>query len=242
MRQRLELASVNWTVREALAVFLLGWVGIPVALVLLLQYFSGLSPQIESFLRDLSEEKVTASFVLVLTNAVSALGLILYFLKKHGRSLSSLGLRNFNWLRAAGWIGAGLIGFRIVVALAYLAADKLITSFDPLQEQSNEFTQSGSEYYWISFAALVIIPPLIEELVFRGYLFPALAKRWGVAAGAVLSSLLFGLAHFQLNVTIYTLILGVLLCMMYYRLGSLWPGIFFHAINNYLAFVALTAS
>ena len=238
--RRLELTSVNWTVREALAVFLFGWIGIPVVVILLLQYFAGISPIIQNFLQDLSSEGVVASFVLVMINAIAALGMIGFYLKKHRRGLASLGLRNFNWLRAAGWIGFGLIAFRIIVAFAYLVADKLITSFNPMQEQSNEFTQAANQYYWVSFAALVIIPPLIEELVFRGYLFPALAKRWGVVVGAVLSSLLFGLAHFQLNVTIYTLILGVLLCIMYYRLGSLWPSIIFHAINNYLAFVVLS--
>ena len=66
-------------------------------------------------------------------------------------------------------------------------------------------------------------------------MFSAMAKRFGAILGAVLSSLLFAFAHLQLNVGVYTFILGLLLCMMYYKLRSIWPGIFVHALNNYVA-------
>ncbi len=91
----------------------------------------------------------------------------------------------------------------------------------------------------LSLWALVIIPPIIEEIVFRGFMFPAFAKRFGVVLGAVVSSLLFAVAHLQLNVSVYTFILGLLLCFLYVRLGSTIPGIGIHMLNNYLAYMAL---
>jgi membrane protease YdiL (CAAX protease family) len=70
-------------------------------------------------------------------------------------------------------------------------------------------------------------------------MFPALADRLGPVIGAIITSLLFGLAHFQLNVSVYTVVLSLLLCMMYWRLRSIWPGIAFHMLNNYLVFLTL---
>jgi uncharacterized protein len=60
--------------------------------------------------------------------------------------------------------------------------------------------------------------------------------------GAVLSSGLFALAHGQANIAIYTFPLGLLLCFMYVRLGSIVPGMALHMINNYLAFVAVAGN
>jgi hypothetical protein len=37
--------------------------------------------------------------------------------------------------------------------------------------------------------------PLVEELFFRGFLYPALARRWGLAAGVVVTSALFAMIH-----------------------------------------------
>jgi membrane protease YdiL (CAAX protease family) len=37
--------------------------------------------------------------------------------------------------------------------------------------------------------------PLVEELFFRGFLYPAVARRWGLAAGVVATSALFALIH-----------------------------------------------
>jgi membrane protease YdiL (CAAX protease family) len=39
------------------------------------------------------------------------------------------------------------------------------------------------------------LAPLVEELFFRGFLYPALARRLGVAAGVALTALPFALIH-----------------------------------------------
>jgi len=41
----------------------------------------------------------------------------------------------------------------------------------------------------------VIVAPLVEETVFRGYLYPLFAKSFGIAPGVVLTGILFGLMH-----------------------------------------------
>jgi membrane protease YdiL (CAAX protease family) len=41
----------------------------------------------------------------------------------------------------------------------------------------------------------VIVAPLVEETVFRGYLYPLFAKSFGITPGVVLTGILFGLMH-----------------------------------------------
>jgi membrane protease YdiL (CAAX protease family) len=41
----------------------------------------------------------------------------------------------------------------------------------------------------------VTLAPLMEELFFRGFLYPVLARRWGVFASVILTSAAFGILH-----------------------------------------------
>jgi uncharacterized protein len=41
----------------------------------------------------------------------------------------------------------------------------------------------------------VLVAPVVEETIFRGYLYPVAARSFGVAAGIVLTGTLFGLLH-----------------------------------------------
>ena len=41
----------------------------------------------------------------------------------------------------------------------------------------------------------VLVAPLVEETIFRGFLYPVIARQWGVVAGIVVTGLLFGLLH-----------------------------------------------
>jgi len=41
----------------------------------------------------------------------------------------------------------------------------------------------------------VLIAPVMEETIFRGYIYPVVARRFGVAAGVISTGILFGLLH-----------------------------------------------
>jgi membrane protease YdiL (CAAX protease family) len=79
-----------------------------------------------------------------------------------------------------------------------------------------------------------ITAPLAEELIFRGYLLNLWIDRWGVTAGILASSTVFGLIH--LEHTLFALPLGIVFALVYLKYDSLWPGIALHSIYNALAF------
>jgi membrane protease YdiL (CAAX protease family) len=87
-----------------------------------------------------------------------------------------------------------------------------------------------------AFVALVVMAPVAEELIFRGYLFGNIRPLIGVTASVIVTSALFGLVHGQWNVGIDVAILSVFLCMLRVKTGSVWAGIFLHMAKNGLAY------
>jgi membrane protease YdiL (CAAX protease family) len=75
--------------------------------------------------------------------------------------------------------------------------------------------------------------PIVEELMFRGLLFPALSSRWGYAAGVVLTSAVFGLLHPNLPAGFLPLwTLGAAFAVVFQQRKSLLPCIVMHSIHN----------
>ncbi|HEY5627497.1 MAG TPA: CPBP family intramembrane glutamic endopeptidase [Nitrospira sp.] len=94
----------------------------------------------------------------------------------------------------------------------------------------------------VSLLEYVIFAPLFEELAFRGLLFAILRRKFRFFPAALISALIFGLAHgYGLVGLIAVCWSGVLWAWIYEKTGSLAPGILAHAINNLLVCLAVMA-
>ena len=80
--------------------------------------------------------------------------------------------------------------------------------------------------------AAVFVAPLAEEVIFRGYLYPAAKKFCGPAGGILFSSLVFAAAHGNVVALLPLFILAVLLCLIYEATGSIWANISVHFLFN----------
>jgi membrane protease YdiL (CAAX protease family) len=81
-------------------------------------------------------------------------------------------------------------------------------------------------------AAAVIVAPLCEEIVFRGYFYPVLKRFSGAWPAAICSAIVFGAAHGQLTALLPLFIFGLLLVFIYERTGSIWAPIAVHLCFN----------
>jgi membrane protease YdiL (CAAX protease family) len=235
-----EFLNVPWNLRDV-GFFVLAWLGLQilggVVLAVLAQYW----PAANHLAGLIAKGDLQVSFAFDLVDAALGLGIVWFYLRRYKVGWSVLGWRRVNPLKAALYIGAILVGFVVVADVVIQLVALLVPGFNPNQPQNNEFLKSSGSHHGIAVIALVLLPPVLEETIFRGFVFPAMSKRWGVVWGAVWSSALFGLAHWQANISIYTFVLGLVLCFMYVRLRSIFPGMALHMINNYLAFVAMTS-
>lgn len=140
-------------------------------------------------------------------------------------------------------IGIALLAFiPYLIAASVLAgvAAVLLPGYDAAQTQNVGFSELSSRFELVlAFVALVIAAPLIEEVIFRGFLFARLRKHLGVLVGTIGTSLVFAVLHMQLNVGIDVFALSIVLCILRLVTGSIWAGVILHMTKNGLAFFIL---
>lgn len=131
----------------------------------------------------------------------------------------------------------GFILYFMLSAVLVIIATIVIPGFDASKQQDIGFTQLSQSYEaLVAFATLVVLAPIAEEILFRGYLFGALKtvlKSWQVV---FVTALLFAILHGSLNVGIDTFALGIILGLVRLSSGSIWPAILIHMMKNSVAF------
>lgn len=83
--------------------------------------------------------------------------------------------------------------------------------------------------------SFVILPPLFEEMLFRGWMIPGLAASpLGNAGAVVISSVLFAAVHLQYDLVDMTVVfaLGLALGGARVATGSVWPPMVLHGLVN----------
>jgi len=136
-----------------------------------------------------------------------------------------------------------MIGLSLVINI-------LITNLTGMNQSQNQNTIIGifrSYPNLVIFQAL-IYAPIVEELLFRGLLYPVFSRK-SIRLGILISSLLFGFSHvlqalvlgqFQDLWFLPTYVgLGALLNLAYVKTNSLHVSIIIHFLNNLLGLWAI---
>lgn len=132
------------------------------------------------------------------------------------------------------------IAYMVLSALLLAFAQQYMTFIDFDQPQDVGFDQIGQQYeYILAFLTLVVVAPVAEEILLRGYLLGKLRKYTPLWIAILITSLLFGLVHFAWNVGIDTFALSIILCLVTVWSKSLWPAILLHMLKNFVAFYFL---
>ena len=123
----------------------------------------------------------------ILGYIVVAMFMVMLVEGKYGKPF--LSAIRWNWNRSAvpKFLGLGVLTVSLDLLGRYLPMPKS-TPFE-------QFFSKPSDAYLIA-AFAVTVGPLMEELFFRGFLYPVLARRTGVLLAVVLTSIPFGLLHY----------------------------------------------
>ncbi len=84
-------------------------------------------------------------------------------------------------------------------------------------------------------AALLVIalaPAVCEEMLFRGMILHSLKARYRAVSAIAITSVLFGFYHMSLVKFVPTGLLGLVLCYVVWRTGSIYPAMLMHFLNN----------
>lgn len=156
-------------------------------------------------------------------------------------SWKTLGLDRLLRWKDIGLAGAAFVGFYATQIIILGLLLTFLPGLDLMQEQDIGIVapQVGLELL-LTFGLLVIVGPIAEELIFRGYLYGKLRKIgtpfW---VTTLVVSLLFGVAHLQINVGIITFVMSVFMCITRELTGSIWASILIHMFKNGIAFYFL---
>jgi membrane protease YdiL (CAAX protease family) len=87
----------------------------------------------------------------------------------------------------------------------------------------------------LAFLSVAVAAPIAEELYFRGLMYQALRRHWGIPAAVVVSAVLFSAAHLLPMLALVLLYMGVVFALVFQWTGSLRATMAMHAFNNALA-------
>lgn len=163
-----------------------------------------------------------------------------WLVKRRNVSREELGLQRLpTWLDIL-WAPAGAVVYVILTALVTAFAMAFLTFIDYSQAQDTGFSQLATRpEYLLAFFSLVIVAPVAEEIIFRGYLFGKLRKHAPLWLAILITSALFAFVHGQWNVGLDVFALSIVLCLLRVVSGSLWPSILLHMLKNGVAFYFL---
>jgi membrane protease YdiL (CAAX protease family) len=104
-----------------------------------------------------------------------------------------------------------------------------------LETMSEFITSVRGEALAIVALMLGLFAGFGEEFLCRGYIQTRLSRRWGALVAVLVSSLLFGILHFDVVHSTLAFFIGLYLGFLAERTGSIWPGIVCHALNNIIS-------
>lgn len=131
-----------------------------------------------------------------------------------------------------GWIV--LLGFAVQHVISLLMAVIYAIMPSAMDQYTEMIDSSGISQYSILWAvSTLILPPIVEEIIFRGLILQYLGRagaRFLVAN--LIQAVLFGVFHMNFVQGIYTALLGFLLGWLAYRYDSILVPMVLHAIFN----------
>ncbi|MGQ0550727.1 MAG: lysostaphin resistance A-like protein [Armatimonadota bacterium] len=174
---------------------------------------------------------------------LAAIVILLSLLRGKGMNLAAVGLQGSLSFKAIGYAGAGAL----LAIFLWPPVEAFVRALG-----ANMFWRAGSgNLPWgihtsvdgiLLFLSAVVFAPVLEEIVFRGYVLTMLSQRTGSAPVAlILSSLIFASVHYSFGpgVMVYVFLWAFIPSLLYLKFKNLYPGMLMHSLSNLWAYVLL---
>lgn len=171
--------------------------------------------------------------------------LLLFYLRSvRGLSPAELfGLRRLSVWRVLAWSLLLIAPILLVVNASAAGVMEWLKAFWPdlaSQDSVQAFQKSKDPAARaLMIVAAVVVAPLVEETIFRGFIYGVLKRFTDGCFAALCSALLFAVVHFHIGSLLPLTVLALLLCLAYERTGSLLVPMGLHALFNAASLVAL---
>jgi membrane protease YdiL (CAAX protease family) len=173
--------------------------------------------------------------------------LLLMFLRRRRTKLAAIGVSGRpQWSD----LGKAILAYAVYFGAFFVisqVAKAIFPSLNLDQKQDIGFSHVAHIQLPLVFVSLVVLPPIVEELLMRGFLYTGLKQKLPRITAIFLTSFLFAIAHLQAGsaapllwvAAIDTFILSTALIYLRDKTGKLWASMMLHAIKNGVAFLFL---
>jgi len=158
--------------------------------------------------------------------------------------------------RAVGWRGwsAGKLSPAVGVLLSLLGGVGLALVVVPVNAVFKTKTKLPIEELFqdrssalLLMGLAILVAPLVEETLFRGYVYPVIARSWGVTAGVLVTGAVFGLMHAQqlrggTAQIVLLMWVGIVLTWVRAKTGTVLASYLVHLSYNSFLFLGLYAA
>lgn len=195
---------------------------------------------------DTIQESTFVQFVFTSFSYLLVILFLLWWMKMLQETWRSIGVKKPRFSDFKYTIG-GLFLYWAVYFVGIGLVSLLVTlDFGQKQEIGFSTDAAGIDTLLI-FITLVVFAPIVEEIIFRGFLYTRFRRIFSVKWAAVAISLLFASLHLQLDsgnaplwvAAIDTLFLSLVLVYLREKTGHIWAGVGLHALKNCIAFITL---
>lgn len=143
-------------------------------------------------------------------------------------------------------LGLSIVGIVVYFVLAMIVTALMMLLLPEMDWQAAQNVGFSDLSSWgdkaLAFVSLVVVAPVAEEIIFRGWLYGKMRASMPAWASILLVSVLFGAVHGQWNVGVNVFCLSVVLCLLRELTGTIWSGIVVHMLKNGIAFYLLFIS
>ena len=181
-------------------------------------------------------EDTTTAMIITSTVATGVVTIVIFLLARWAEVSP-------HWLRTRPWM---VLTWSVIAALGALIPSAWLQEQIPELPNlvENEFDMILSNRW--GYLAIGLLAPLSEEIVLRGAVLRSLlnkpllagrSERANAWTAIAISALFFALIHFNPVQMPHAFTIGLLLGWMYWRTGSILPGVAYHWANNSMAYL-----
>lgn len=160
------------------------------------------------------------------------LGVVFFFAIYWRRSsFRDLGFRYYSIIKTVWYTFLSLL-LIFFVSFIYVLALRSVFGIEAPSSKIDELVRSGNVSGNILIVVTAVVAPFCEEIYFRGFLYSAFKKNFGVTIGIFLSSFLFAAAHLEPYSFIPIMVIGWILAYIFEKTKSIFTVIFLHSAYN----------
>ena len=194
----------------------------------------------------LGKEAAGQFSVMLLISGIS-LFMLRLFLRRRAAPIKVIGLNRKPMLKDVGYAVVALVAYFIAYIAIANIVKMLIPAVDLEQEQQLGFDNVSNLQLPLVFISLVILPPIVEEIMTRGFLYTGLKKGLPHIPAMIITSSIFAIAHLQAGsgapllwvAAIDTFVLSMFLIVLRDKTNSLWSPMLLHGLKNFIAFLSI---